>query len=385
MKVAIATTGRFHVLDLARELHYLGDEVTFYSFVPDARVARFGLPAKCNRSLFPLMAPLVAWKRRAPALLPALQQRLMCRTMDAAVAARLEPCDVLICMSGIFVRAAETARRKYGARVILERGSQHIVAQRRILTKLGAMTLPTDFIIDRELAGYQIADRIAVPSTPVVNSFITEAPDLESKLMVNPYGVDLDLFPQRDIARPAGPPTVLFVGGWSLRKGADILSEAIRLLPGVQLIHVGKIEDVPFPSNDSQFKHIGSVQQWDLPKFYQNADALVLASREEGLALVQLQALASGLPLVCTTQTGGGDLALSPALAERISVVPPDNPEALASALSRTLDIFSTSWSSLAEEDRASLSWTAYTQRYQANIGALRNEKIDLRPISART
>jgi len=34
----------------------------------------------------------------------------------------------------------------------------------------------------------------------------------------------------------------------------------------------------------------------------------VMASIEEGLAMVQVQALACGLPLICTTNTGGEDL-----------------------------------------------------------------------------
>src|SRR5690242_18534482 len=34
LRIAIATGGRFHVLDLARELAALGHEVQLYSFVP---------------------------------------------------------------------------------------------------------------------------------------------------------------------------------------------------------------------------------------------------------------------------------------------------------------------------------------------------------------
>ena len=371
MRIAIATTGRFHLLDLARELSFLKNEVAFYSYVPNGKCEQFGLPAECMRSFLPLVAPLVLWQRMAPRLWSDTQMKLICHAMDNVVAARLEPCDVFIGMSGIFVKAAEVARRKYGAKVIIERGSQHIIAQRRILAQLGVTRLPGDFTVRRELRGYQLADRIAVPSAPVVESFLSEAPQLEPKLMVNPYGVDLTCFPHRTGARPSGSPSVLFVGGWSLRKGADLLIKAIRALPGVMLTHVGSLGDVEFPRGDSQFEHIGPVPQWDLPRYYAKADVLVLASREEGLALVQLQALSSGLPVVCTTRTGGGDLALSPGLADRIAVVPPDDAEALAHALNRTLDVFGSSWKRLPEAERAALSWTAYAERYVANLRAL--------------
>ena len=35
LRIAIATAGRFHVLDLARELNALGYAVDFYSYVPN--------------------------------------------------------------------------------------------------------------------------------------------------------------------------------------------------------------------------------------------------------------------------------------------------------------------------------------------------------------
>ena len=55
-RVAIATAGRFHVLDLARELNALGYAVDFYSYVPKSRAVRFGLPSACHRSLRPVRA-----------------------------------------------------------------------------------------------------------------------------------------------------------------------------------------------------------------------------------------------------------------------------------------------------------------------------------------
>ena len=59
LRIAIATGGRFHVLDLARELDALGHEVQFYSYVPKARALQFGLPARCHVSLLPIMWPFV--------------------------------------------------------------------------------------------------------------------------------------------------------------------------------------------------------------------------------------------------------------------------------------------------------------------------------------
>ena len=116
----------------------------------------------------------------------------------------------------------------------------------------------------RELKGYAIADRIAVPSTQVVESFLPW-PEHVCKLFLSPYGVDLDQFPLRTGTLPSEP-TLLFVGPWSYRKGVDVLAEAIEAMDGVRLIHVGALLDAPFP-NHPQFVHHDPVPQWQLKKF----------------------------------------------------------------------------------------------------------------------
>lgn len=362
MKIAIASIGRFHVLDLARELDHLGLETLFYSYVPVKRGERFGLPAKVQRSVLPYVWPLVGWQRYAGSFAPRLQERAMARGLNLSVQARLEPCDVFICMSGMYLEAARYAKRRFGAQVWLERGSRHILSQRQILREAGAAG-PSDFIVARETAGYEIADRIVVPSRHVVQSFNEIAPNLAPKLFVNPYGVDIEQFPATTVV-PSGLPTVLCVGGWSRQKGSDILVEAIRLLEGVQLLHVGSIVDLPFPK-DAKFQHVDPVPQWQLREYYARAHVFAMASRQEGLALVQAQALASGLPLVCTDRTGGVDLGLSEGLRDRILEVPHGDAGALADALRRTLvRAEQGGFAPLADADRRLLDWSAYGRRY---------------------
>lgn len=372
MRIAIAAPGRFHVLDLARELERLGEDVAFYSYVPRARAEKFGLPRRCHRSLLPAVAPLVAWQAYLPRTAPQLLEKAMAHALDRAVMTRLAPCEHFICMSGIYLEAARTAKRRYGARIWLERGSRHILSQAAILKDLGAAQGPSPFIIERELEGYDLADRIAVPSTHVADSFAEHSPQLVAKLFVNPYGTDLSQFPLRTLPPPVEPKTVIFVGGWSYRKGADILIEAIRSLDGVRLLHVGALAGAPFPFDDPRFEHVDPVPQWRLKDYYARAHVFALASREEGLAVVQAQALASGLPLVCTARTGGADLALAPSLARRISVVPPDDATAFAAALQKALigEFGSGQASNLPAADLALLSWEAYARRYLAALGS---------------
>jgi glycosyltransferase involved in cell wall biosynthesis len=368
MRVAVAAGGRFHVLDLARELHALGHEVTFYSYLPRARASRFGLPAQCHVSLFPLMAPILAAERLAPGSIGRTLSHARMRMLDRLVARLLRPCDVLVAMSGMFVATLRAAKQRYAATVILERGSRHILSQDRILRDMPGGEGADAFSIPRELTGYDIANFISVPSRHVARSFVEFAVP-ERKLLVNPYGCDLSMFPPtvRDGERRR---TILFVGTWSRRKGCDVLLEAWRRLDDVRLVHVGPVGDLPLPS-DEGFTHVAAVPQQELSRFYAAADVFVLASREEGLALVQAQALASGLPIVCTTRTGGADLRDLVTCHGALAEVEPDDPTALAAAIAQALDRAEASPAEAPRrlaDDLRPLSWRAYGERYDRHL-----------------
>jgi len=368
LKVTIATAGRFHVLYLARELHLLGHEVRFLSYVPKARAAKFGLPEECHVSLLPFALPALAWEYLAKQVAPQARERFLYAALNRAAIIKMKECDVFTCMSGIYLEAAVEAQRRFGAKIWMHRGSRHILSQDQILSTLPNSERPSSLAIQRELAGYSVAHRIVIPSDHVEESF-RAYPEVHKKLYLNPYGVDVDMFPQRAEKRPSNPVTILFVGHWSLRKGCDLLAAAIPQVSGVRLLHVGKILDLPFPKDDENFSHIEPVPQWELKKFYESADAFVHASREEGLSTVLGQALASGLPIICTDHTGGANLAHTPALAERIDVIRQGDVAGLANALARLRDrVNREGWRPLSEFDRKTLSWTAYGSRYSDEL-----------------
>lgn len=368
LRIGIATAGRFHVLDLARELSRQGHDVRFYSFVPKRRALKFGLSSDCHVSLLPFAVSLVAWERLLPHIGREMREQLTYATLNRAVILRMKPCDVFIFMSGIYLEAAREAKRRFGAKLWLERGSQHVLAQNEIMHALGG-ELASPLTVRRELEGYAIADRIVIASTHVEESFRRD-PLCHGKLFRNPYGVDIGMFMPAKPRASDGTTRFLYIGTWSLRKGCDLLAEAVQRLSNVELVHVGAITDCAFPQSDTRFRHHGTVPQWQLPKFYAEADAFVLASREDGFGMVLGQALASGLPVIGTDHTGTSDLALTPRLAERILTVPSGNVDALAAALSMFRDrLFSVgAFVPLAPNERDALSWSAYGQRYNEEL-----------------
>ena len=371
LRVAIATAGRFHVLDLARELHFLGYDVKFYSYVPLRRAVHFGLPAECHVSLLPFALPALALERFPVWIRPAFTEWLLYKALNHGLAMRLTACDILICMSGIYLEAVKSAKRRFGAAVWLHRGSQHILSVDRILATVPGAERPSPLTIERELAGYELADRIVVASKHVERSFVQHG-TAQSKLFRNPYGVDLAMFPPQKRERSNKTITVIFTGNWSLQKGCDLLTSAVRSVPDLKLVHVGAIGDLAFPKGDERFVHVDPVSQPELARFYAAGDLFVLASRQDGFGAVLPQALASGLPVICTDRTGGVDLAHTPTLAERIKIVPSGDLAALVAAISELRGRLETGkcFPPPSDADRETLSWAAYGRRYAERIAA---------------
>lgn len=372
LHIALATAGRFHVLDLARELYSLGYAVRFHSHVPLRRAVGFGLSPKVHVGMLGWVWPWVGMQRLLPEVAKDRVEAWLWRDLNRALEATLEPCEVLVAMSGIYLEALESARRRFGAKIVLVRGSKHILAQDEILARTPGAERPSKRAIERELAGYAMADMIAVPSRHVARSFERDHEAL-AKIKVNPYGVDLSRFPLLPPRPPTVTPTLVFAGLWCLRKGCDLLERAIRADERFRLVHVGPIGDYPFPSGHPRFRHIPKVDQSALSAIYRTADAFVQPSREEGLSNVITQAVASGLPVLCTDATGGEDLRHTAALADRIAVVRAECLDALAEGLDTLAARLRSGpdFASLTEADREALSWRAFARRYADNLEAL--------------
>jgi glycosyltransferase involved in cell wall biosynthesis len=80
---------------------------------------------------------------------------------------------------------------------------------------------------------------------------------------------------------------------------------------------------------------LGPVPHLKLKALMAGSDVLVLPSVEEGLALVQVEALACGCPIIATTNTGALDLITD---GQEGFIVPIRAPEAIAERLQRLAD-----------------------------------------------
>lgn len=132
----------------------------------------------------------------------------------------------------------------------------------------------------------------------------------KQKIETIPYGVDTAHFTPGTRRFAYGDTiNLLFVGNISVRKGCHYLLEAVKQLKkeGVKLklVMIGTMEDKFFREKYGEyFEWISWANRNELPTYFQRADIYVYPSLFEGSALSIYEALASGLPVITTPNSG---------------------------------------------------------------------------------
>jgi glycosyltransferase involved in cell wall biosynthesis len=167
--------------------------------------------------------------------------------------------------------------------------------------------LPPDNTLDTEI---ELADHILVGSSFAKATFVGEGVPA-AKISAISYGTDLYAF-----APPSTHPSsslfrILFVGQISQLKGISYLLDAYKKIkgPSTRLILAGKFIGVPeiFGRDRVDFEHVPHIPHSAVPQLLRNADVLVFPTLADGMGLVVLEAMASGLPVIITAN-GPGDL-----------------------------------------------------------------------------
>ncbi len=207
------------------------------------------------------------------------------------------------------------------------------------------------------IAQYRVPRRMIIAAARGAAGLITVCSALKTMLVemgipassveVLRNGVDLGLFqPPADReglrCRLGVAGTILIsVGNLVPLKGHDLVIRAMRNLPDLHLVIAGtgpvesalrQLAEREGVAHRTRF--LGRVDQAALGDWYGAADALVLASRSEGLANVLLEAMACGTPVVATRVGGTPEIVAAPAAGELIVA---RTPEGIADSIRRLI------------------------------------------------
>src|SRR5205085_4937196 len=118
-------------------------------------------------------------------------------------------------------------------------------------------------------------------------------------------------FPAAAAPRPE-PMIFLFVGALGARKGVPLLLDAWRKIDPARaelwIAGAGKIPEADRRNLPESVRWLGVISRSELPSLYRRAHVFVFPSFFEGLAQTQIEAAASGLPIIATKASGGEEV-----------------------------------------------------------------------------
>jgi glycosyltransferase involved in cell wall biosynthesis len=144
--------------------------------------------------------------------------------------------------------------------------------------------------------------RAVVAISRHIESVVVEsAPWVTPRLEVIRNGVDTERFAPRQVPAPTPAIRLAFVGRLEPRKGLDLALDALARVPDALLDVVGDGEQrAPL---EARARSLGARvvfhgRRDDIRPILASCDALVCSSREEGLGIAVLEAMAMGKPVV---------------------------------------------------------------------------------------
>lgn len=297
---------------------------------------------------------------------------------DRWVLSQLEPGNHIISSYGY---ANESFRwvRQHGGKTFLDGGNSHpdnfwsILVEEHKRWNCSSPPIARHHY-QRSLRMMPEVDYVLSPSSFVSRSFLDRGFKAE-QILPTVYPTDLTLFRPTSTPRPADRPlTIIAPGSLSLRKGTPYLLEGFRLVlkthPTARLV-----------LNRAVFENVAAVvsRHADLPidwlpfltpaqlgEKMRECDLMILPSLEDGFARTVLEALACGLPVITTPNTGASEL-IQPG--KNGEVVPIRDPGAIADGVCKWAGrVMNSGWQpvSLVDTDKASMSY--FQQQFMAQL-----------------
>lgn len=157
-----------------------------------------------------------------------------------------------------------------------------------------------------EKMGFRRADMITVCREAYKEYIVERMGVPPERIVVVKYGIDNEKF-KPQFEQPKTDNIALYVGRGSLPKGFDTLVDAAKWINGKVIAISSRVP----PELVARAEAVGNLEiktgipEKELTEIYRNASVFVMPSLTEGAPLSTLEAMASGLPVVCTVEGSG--------------------------------------------------------------------------------
>ncbi len=197
---------------------------------------------------------------------------------------------------------------------------------------------PLQILLGRITA--RTADLILAPSAATAAEVCRDYGVAKASVLPNATG-GLGIVPASEVEEAAG--YLLFIGRHRIRKGVEVLLEALQ--PGMRLLIAGdgehraalerKAAELGLtPVSDPKVRFLGKCDASRVRGLLKGAAAMVVPSTYEGMPLVVLEAMDSGVPVVASRVSGIPEVVED---GRTGWLVPQEDPRALAAVLAEVL------------------------------------------------
>ncbi len=329
-----------------------------------------GIPEKLSKR-FPLVGLL---SYAVAKTIPSLGEKAVVECFplfDAWVKSKLPKRTGIFSSYGYAVESFRKAR-KTGGMTMLDAGNSHpknfwdIVAEEHARWGINVEPYPKKWN-EGGLRSVELTDWVFSPSSYVTRSYIEKGFPAERVLEL-PYPVNLDNFSPKPVKEiPDSPLRVVCTGSVSLRKGFPYLLEAMRILAKDRKVELLLTEGI-HPSMNQLLEQYSDVPvDWSprlphtrLGERLKSAHVFALLSLEDGFALTAAEAMACGVPVVLTPNTGFADFVIPGKNGE---IVPIRDPQAAAEAIVRCYERKIGGEDFVDDQLKTSLSFDTFAQK----------------------
>ena len=114
----------------------------------------------------------------------------------------------------------------------------------------------------------------------------------------------------------------------------------------------------------AQFQALGHIRNDKLAEYYSSHDVLMLPSRQDGFGMVLLEAMACGIPIVASHNTGAPDIKKIVSNPDSVTLMEDVSPGALLGAIRYFKEHQATDSSELlSDSEKSYFTWSEYGRR----------------------